>query len=579
MRFSLKTRLAASFGAVLILTAGVGAIGVQALSASADRFSQFADRPFEQVRTLSTIDRDLERVRRIVRTALAAPASQIEALRVEYEATWAEIGESTQSFLKAVPTREGQAEVADLAPMLLSLETLTDQGFALAAAVDVDRTAVEGTDGSLATAKTFADERLRPAAEAAQTRLSQLVLRSQKGAADFVEASGATYLETRNWLIALVAAAVAVGAGLAFWMAASLTRGLRQMEEHVELMASGDLSRRIVHTRSDEIGTLLTRLCQMRLRLAGTIHAVRVSSAQVASGSAQSAATAEQLSSGSTEQAAASEQASAAIEEMASNVRQNADNATQTETIAIEASRKAETTGLAVVQSVEAMRTIAQKIMVVKEIARQTDLLALNAAIEAARAGSHGRGFAVVASEVRKLAERSQEAATEIGELSRSTLTVSEEAGTLLAALVPDIQRTAELVSEISSACREQSVGIEQINQAIQQLDQVTQANAGASNEMSATSQELSQGAARLNERAAFFRLDDTEADAATTTAETGRDARGLQASVAAFAAERAPAAARAPARRAAGPAKAANAPATGFALDLTDEPFERLSA
>ena len=216
---------------------------------------------------------------------------------------------------------------------------------------------------------------------------------------------------------------------------------------------------------------------------------------------------AEQLSQGSTEQAASTEEASASMEEMAANVKQNAENAATTERMAAQSAKDAEASGLAVGKAVDAMQTIAAKINIVQEIARQTDLLALNAAVEAARAGEHGRGFAVVASEVRKLAERSQSAAAEIGSLSGETVKVAQEAGQMLARLVPDIRKTAELVEEITSACQEQDVGAQQINQAIQQLDKVTQQNAAASEEVSATSVQLSSQAHDLQNAIEFFRI------------------------------------------------------------------------
>jgi methyl-accepting chemotaxis protein len=228
----------------------------------------------------------------------------------------------------------------------------------------------------------------------------------------------------------------------------------------------------------------------------------------VSSGSQELAATSEQLAQGSAEQASSCEEASSSSEEMAANIKQNAANASETERIARQSAKDAELSGSAVNRAVSAMQTIAEKITIVQEIARQTDLLALNAAVEAARAGEHGKGFAVVASEVRKLAERSQAAAAEIGTLSSDSVKVAQEAGGMLEKLVPDIKRTAELVEEISAACREQDVGSAQINQAIQQLDKVTQQNASASEEMSATAEELANQADRLQETISFFRVD-----------------------------------------------------------------------
>ena len=194
------------------------------------------------------------------------------------------------------------------------------------------------------------------------------------------------------------------------------------------------------------------------------------------------------------------------MEEMVSNIKQNADNAQQTNKIANKSAKDAQESGKSVVEAVSSMKEIASKISIIEEIARQTNLLALNAAIEAARAGEHGKGFAVVAAEVRKLAERSQKAAGEINQLSRTTVTVSEKAGEMLDKLVPDIQRTAELVQEITSASKEQDTGAEQINQALQQLEKVIQQNASASEEMAATTEQLTSQSDQLISALGFFR-------------------------------------------------------------------------
>ena len=304
-----------------------------------------------------------------------------------------------------------------------------------------------------------------------------------------------------------------------------IAKPLKLAVESASAISAGDLTRDIPAKGSDEVSDLLRAMSGMTQRLREIASSVVESAQQVASGSTQSAATAEQLASGATEQAAASEQASAAVEQMTVNIRQNADNAGQTEKMAVQAAQDARASGDAMAGSVDAMRSIAQKIELVQELARQTDLLALNAAIEAARAGSHGKGFAVVASEVRKLAERSRVTAEEIGQLSDRSLAASEETGQMLTRLVPDIQRTSELVLEISAACREQAIGIAQINQAIQQLDQVTQSNAGAASEMAATADQLSGEGERLLDCTTFFQL----ATAAPVTERAQADLRAAE--------------------------------------------------
>jgi len=254
--------------------------------------------------------------------------------------------------------------------------------------------------------------------------------------------------------------------------------------------------------------TLMRALGKMVARLVEVVGEVTSASGSVASGSQQISASSQGMSEGATEQAAAIEEVSSSMEQMSANIRQNADNAAQTEKMAVKAALDAKEGGEAVAETVVAMKEIAQKISIIEEIARQTNLLALNAAIEAARAGDHGKGFAVVAAEVRKLAERSQRAAGEITDLSGQSVKVAEKAGELLARILPDVQRTAELVQEISAASKEQDSGASQINKAIQQLDQVIQQNASSAEEMSSTSEELAAQAEQLQSTIAFFQVE-----------------------------------------------------------------------
>ena len=349
-------------------------------------------------------------------------------------------------------------------------------------------------------------------------------------------------VKTLQFVIGIIA--LLVGVLVTIFITRSIVRPLNVAVNTARALAVGDLSVRIDQISKDETGQLLLAmqemvkssqdvaavageiakgnlrvqlkersnkdvlvqsLTNMAAKLKDVINSVKLSIENVASGAQAMSASSEEMSQGASEQAAAAEEASSSVEQMTANIRQNADNAMQTEKIAVQAADDSQSAGQSVSETVDAMKEIADKILIIEEISRQTNLLALNAAIEAARAGEHGKGFAVVAAEVRKLAERSQKAAGEINELSTKSVEVAERAGSVLDALVPNIQKTSELVQEIAASSREQDAGAEQITKSIQQLDAVIQQNASSSEEIASTSEELSGQSEQLAEMISFF--------------------------------------------------------------------------
>ena len=272
-------------------------------------------------------------------------------------------------------------------------------------------------------------------------------------------------------------------------------------------LSEGELTRTIERDYEGAFGEMRQYVNQTVAKLSAVVAEVNGGAEALASASEEVSATAQSLSQASSEQAASVEETSASIEQMTASISQNTENSKITDGMATKAAKEATEGGEAVKATVAAMKQIAQKIRIIDDIAYQTNLLALNAAIEAARAGEHGKGFAVVAAEVRKLAERSQIAAQEIGTVASSSVELAEQAGRLLDSIVPNIRKTSDLVQEITAASEEQSSGVGQINVAVNQLSQTTQQNASSSEELAATAEEMSGQAEQLQRTMAFFRL------------------------------------------------------------------------
>jgi methyl-accepting chemotaxis protein len=559
MRFTIKAKLALAFTLILVFMGGMAAYAISSLATSKNSLDEVVDQYAKRLQSVQQLNIiSLQLVRAQKNLILAKSPEEVQRFVQAGDEARKEF-ESLRQQMDSTSSADRKAFWASLRAAMEKVEKDDDQIRDLVRASNVAAaTELSGGAG-------------RQHAQELVTTLEDGVVRNIERMDNAKNVADTDYNTNRNLMMLIVAAALLTGIAFAIWIAVSISRGLSQAISVAQSLAAGDLTRDVDSNSRDEIGDLLSAFSDMVEKLRAIVTEALSASDNVSSGSQQMAATSEQLAQGSAEQASAGEQASSSSEEMAANIKQNASNASETERIARQSAKDAEASGNAVGRAVSAMQTIAEKITIVQEIARQTDLLALNAAVEAARAGEHGKGFAVVASEVRKLAERSQAAAAEIGTLSSDSVKVAQEAGSMLQKLVPDIKRTSELVEEISAACREQDVGSAQINQAIQSLDKVTQQNASAAEELSATAEELANQSERLQETISFFRISDTPAKSSAAAKKARAEKPEVHKQIAkaqAFAHPR-PKAKTAAQKPVAASAKAA---ANGFALDMEDD-------
>ncbi len=495
-------RLALSFGVMLVLLVAVAIIGISRLADLAAGTDKIVHDRYPKTVDANAVLLHLNRIARYTRNAVIMDnADQIKKELDGVTESRGVIERNLEKLERTVSTEKGKELLRGVKEMRVKFVALQDKFIKLAA---------EGKKNEM---RDLLLGEMRPTQLAYFDALNKLIEYQGKLMDEAAAQANDEYHAARNLMIGLGAVAGMLGMVIAFLVTRNLLHTLggepAEVTQTMREIGKGDL-RVNVALRQGDSTSLAASMKSMVEQLTQIISEVNGAAQNLASASEEVSATAQSISQAGSEQAASVEETSASIEQMTSSISQNTENAKVTDGIAGKAAKEAAEGGEAVSQTVQAMKSIAEKVGIIDDIAYQTNLLALNAAIEAARAGEHGKGFAVVAAEVRKLAERSQVAAQEIGQLAGSSVQTAERAGKLLETMVPSITKTSDLVQEIAAASEEQATGVKQVNGAIGQLNQATQQNASASEELAATAEEMSGQAEQLQQLMGFFRLEGT---------------------------------------------------------------------
>lgn len=493
------TRLAVIFSVLIALLIALGAFELDRLGTLHDHLERVVNEHYGVIAQVDgAIERHTDNARLMMQGLLLAEVDQQDALRQvegEMKVNSAAITQALDTLKGMADAPREQALYAELAPHREPYLASRDHAKALL------------KEGKRSEAILLLHNETMPLLSSYRQAWTDFASYERAEMNDAVADATSTYQHARYLLFTLVFAAILVAMLLSVLVTRSIARPLELIVRHVERLAEGDLRSSVQISGNDEMTRLQRAMAQMTENLSGMLGEVTAGSVTLSAAAAQVASTSQGLSQGTSEQASSVEETSASLEEISASITQNATSGKEADRLAQQGAKDAEGVARAVQQAVQAMRTIADRVGIIEEIAYRTNLLSLNAAIEAARAGEQGRGFSVVAAEVRKLAERSERAATEIRTVARDSVKIAERSEEQLLTLVPAIQKTSTLLQDVAAASQDQASGVEEITGAMSRVDQVTQRNASAAEELAATSEELSQQADSLRQIVGRFQL------------------------------------------------------------------------